>query len=66
MKYFSESPSYNNKVALKDLFDFIMATTRLLSEFFKNCCIYRIKKEKKSQYDYEKKMRNIFNKYIRD
>lgn len=47
MKYFSESPSYNNKVALKDLFDFIMATTRLLSEFFKNCCIHRIKKKRK-------------------
>ena len=49
MKYFSESPSYNNKVALKDLFDFIMATTRLLSEFFKNCCTYRIKNDCRCQ-----------------
>lgn len=65
MKYFSESPSYNNKVALKDLFDFIMATTRLLSEFFKNCCIHRIKKEKNCQYDYEKKIRILSNKIIR-
>lgn len=35
MKYFSESPSYNNKVALKDLIDFIMATTRYCQNFLK-------------------------------